>query len=112
DLRSICREIIKVPESKPIDHLPREFQLRKIQMAVVLDEYGGTAGIVTLEDVLEQIVGALHDEFEEPVPEVRQLSQHQFLVDGKTPVSDLRNDFELELPTNGANSSDTVGGWI
>jgi CBS domain containing-hemolysin-like protein len=112
NLEAIRRDIIVVPETKPIDHLLREFQVRKLHMAVVLDEYGGTAGIVTLEDVLEQIVGDITDEFEEPAPEVRQVNNHEYLVDGKALVTDLRNEFDLEIPANGDNSADTIGGWI
>ncbi len=109
DLSSIRRDIVVVPESKQIDDLLREFQRRKIHMAVVLDEYGGTAGIVTLENVLEEIVGEIHDEFEEADPEVKELGDHCYLVDGKVTLTDLRNDFRMEIPQNGA---DTVGGWI
>lgn len=109
DLRDVKRDIIFVPETKSIDPLLREFQLRKMHMAVVVDEYGGTAGLVTLEDVLEQIVGEIHDEHEEPAPEVQPLGEDRFLVDGKVALADLRADYEIDLPTNG---SDTVGGWI
>jgi CBS domain containing-hemolysin-like protein len=109
DLREIRREIVFVPETKSIDQLLREFQLRKMHMAVVVDEYGGTAGIVTLEDVLEQIVGEIHDEFEEPQREVQPLADDRFLVDGKVMLADLKADYEIELPQNG---SETVGGWM
>jgi CBS domain containing-hemolysin-like protein len=78
-------------------------------MATVVDEYGGTAGIVTLEDVLEQIVGEIHDEHEEPLPEVQPIGPDEFLVDGKVLLADLRADYEINLPQNG---SETVGGWM
>src|SRR5205823_7914768 len=109
DLRSIRRDIVRVPETKPIDQLLREFQYRKIHMAIVLDEYGGTAGIATLEDVLEEIVGDIHDEFEEPAPEVRDLGDGRYLVDGKLALTDLRNDLGIDLPADGI---DTIGGWV
>jgi len=109
DLQAIKREILFIPESKSLDHLLREFQLRKMHMATVIDEYGGTAGIVTLEDVLEEIVGEIHDEDEEPLPEVQALDSDRFLVDGKVLLSDLKVDYELDLPSNG---SETVGGWV
>ena len=109
DLRSIRREVMFVPETKSIDHLLREFQVRKMHMATVVDEYGGTAGIVTMEDVLEQLVGEIHDEHEEPLPEVQPLDGDRFLVDGKVLLIDLKADYEIEIPPNG---SETVGGWI
>ncbi|MCC2670107.1 MAG: hypothetical protein K0Q72_2578 [Armatimonadetes bacterium] len=109
DIRQVKRDIIFVPETKSIDQLLREFQLRKMHMAVVVDEYGGTAGIVTLEDVLEEIVGEIHDEFEEPLPDVQIIAEGQYLVDGKVMLSDLKVDYEIELPEN---ESETVGGWV
>ena len=109
DIRSIRREIVFVPETKSIDQLLREFQLRKMHMAVVVDEYGGTAGIVTLEDVLEQIVGEIHDEFEEPKPEVTPLNENEFLVDSKVLLMDLKADYDIDIPVI---ESETVGGFI
>jgi len=109
DIRKARREVIFVPETKSIDQLLREFQLRKMHMAVVVDEYGGTAGIVTLEDVLEEIVGEIHDEFEEPLPDVLRVSADELLVDGKVMLDDLKTDYEVELPEN---ESETVGGWV
>jgi CBS domain containing-hemolysin-like protein len=109
DIRRIMRGILMVPETKSIDQLLREFQYRKMHMAVVLDEYGGTAGLVTLEDVLEEIVGEIQDEFEQEEPEVVPLDSDTFLVQGKASLSDLREDLKLELPPNGA---DTIGGYV
>ena len=109
DLRAIAREILSVPETKPIDQLLREFQYRKMHMAVVLDEYGGTSGMVTLEDVVEEIVGDIYDEFEEPETDVQPLPDHQYLVDGKVLISDLKADYEIDIPPNGA---DTVAGYV
>jgi len=109
DLRSIARQIVIVPERKSIDALLREFQYRKMQMAIVLDEYGGTAGLVTLEDVLEEIVGEITDEFEEEAPDVQALGQGRYLVDGALPLLDLREDLGIDIPPNGA---DTLGGFV
>jgi CBS domain containing-hemolysin-like protein len=108
-LEEVKRDIVFVPETKSIDQLLREFQVRKMHMAVVVDEYGGTAGIITLEDVLEEIVGEIHDEFEEPLPEVQPLGANQLLVDGKVLLDDLRADYGIAIPPNG---SDTLGGWM
>jgi CBS domain containing-hemolysin-like protein len=109
DLRTIAREIVMVPESRSIDSLLREFQYRKMQMAIVLDEYGGTAGLATLEDVLEEIVGEIQDEFEEEVPDVQELGQGRYLVDGSLPLLDLKEDLGIDIPPNGA---DTLGGFV
>jgi CBS domain containing-hemolysin-like protein len=109
DIRRIRRDILMVPETKSIDHLLREFQYRKMHMAVVLDEYGGTAGLVTLEDVLEEIVGEIQDEFEQEEPEIQPIDENTFLVQGKASLSDLREDLKLDLPPNGA---DTIGGYV
>jgi CBS domain containing-hemolysin-like protein len=109
DLRLLRREILFVPETKPLDQLLREFQRRRMHMAVVLDEYGGTAGILTLEDVLEQIVGEIHDENEEPEPVVQLLDDGAYLVDGRVLLTDLAADHQVHLPGNGA---ETVAGWV
>jgi len=109
DIRDIMYEILFVPETKSIDQLLREFQLRKMHMAVVVDEYGGTAGILTIEDVLEQIVGEIYDEREEPRPEVQPQGEDRFLVDGRVLLGDLKADYDIEIPPNG---SETVGGWM
>lgn len=109
EIRSIVRDMLFVPETKSIDQLLREFQVRKMHMAAVVDEYGGTSGIVTLEDVLEQIVGEIHDEFEEPLPDVQPLAEDEFLVDGRVLLADLKAEHQIDLPPNG---SETVGGWL
>lgn len=109
DLRSIARQLLMVPESKPIDQLLREFQARRKQMAVVLDEFGGTAGLVTLEDVLEEIVGEIEDEFEQPPSRVQELCPDRYLVDGKAPLEELREQIGLQIAPNGV---DTLGGYV
>jgi CBS domain containing-hemolysin-like protein len=109
ELRSIARELLMVPETKSIDQLLREFQYRKMHMAVVLDEYGGTSGLVTLEDVLEEIVGEIQDEFEHEVPEVQELGDNRYLVDGKALLEDLRDSLKLSISPNGV---DTLGGFV
>jgi CBS domain containing-hemolysin-like protein len=109
DLRAIARELLMVPETKPIDLLLREFQVRKKHMAVVLDEFGGTAGLVTLEDVLEEIVGEIEDEFEEALASVRELGDGRYLVDGSAPLEELRERIDLRITPNGV---DTLGGFV
>src|SRR5438094_10380049 len=80
-----------------------------MHMAVVLDAYGCTAGLVTLEDVLDEIVGEIHDEFEQEEPEIQELDENTYIVQGKASLSDLREDLDLDLQPNGA---DTIGGFV
>jgi len=98
-LRSKMRNAYFVPETKPLRALLHEFQNQKLHIAVVLDEYGGTAGIVTLEDILEELVGEITDEYEEKPPEpVKQIDQNTIEADARTYVDDLNDQFELNLP--------------
>ncbi len=109
DLRRVMRTMHFVPETQPLDRLLREFQRSHHQMAIVLDEFGGTAGLVTLEDVVEQIVGEIHDEHEEEHPNLIPIAGGRWQVDGGVHLDDLREDQHVDLPTDDA---DTVGGWV
>ena len=110
-LRGRMREVYFVPESKPLRSLLHEFQNQKLHIAVVLDEYGGTAGIVTLEDILEELVGEITDEYEETPPEsIRKIDGNTIEVDARTYVDDLNDDYELDLPED--EDYDTVGGFV
>lgn len=110
-LASRMREAYFVPETKPLRSLLHEFQNQKLHIAVVLDEYGGTAGIVTLEDILEELVGEITDEYEEEPEEfVRQVDDHTLEVDARTYVEDLNDRYELDLPED--EDYDTVGGFV
>ncbi len=110
-LRDRMREAYFVPESKPLRALLHEFQNQKLHIAVVLDEYGGTAGIVTLEDILEELVGEIADEYEETPPEsIKKVDEHTIEVDARTYVDDLNDEFELNLPDD--EDYDTVGGFV
>ncbi len=109
-LRQIMREVLFVPELTPVPKLLRQFQTSHIHLAVVVDEYGSTVGIVTLEDVLEEIVGEIEDEFD---PEKRTdfISEGTgFRVSGLYPLHDLRD--RLNLPELEAEDVDTVGGYV
>lgn len=111
ELRGRMRDVYFVPETKPLRELLHEFQGQKLHIAVVLDEYGGTAGIVTLEDILEELVGEITDEYEEVPPEpVRRIDQNTIEVDARTYVDDLNDRFELNLPED--EDYDTVGGFV
>jgi putative hemolysin len=111
NLRSKLRNAYFVPETKPLRALLHEFQNRKLHIAVVLDEYGGTAGIVTLEDILEELVGEITDEYEEKPPEpVKEIDQNTIEADARTYIDDLNDQFELNLPED--EDYDTIGGFI
>ena len=110
-LRDKIREAYFVPESKPLRALLHEFQNRKLHIAVVLDEYGGTAGIVTLEDILEELVGEITDEYEEtPAEPIRKIDEDTIEADARTYIDDLNDEFELNLPED--EDYDTIGGFV
>jgi putative hemolysin len=111
-LRTLLRPPVLVPESMTIDDLLHELQRRKVHIAIVLDEYGGTAGLVTIEDLLEEIVGEIQDEYDVEEPMVVRLSEHQARVDGRADVDELRELFDIELELVDEDEYDTVGGLI
>ena len=105
------RQAYFVPETKPLRTLLHEFQNQKLHIAVVLDEYGGTAGIITIEDILEELVGEITDEYEEKQPEpVKRIDETTIEVDARTYIDDLNDDFKLNLPED--EDYDTVGGFV
>jgi putative hemolysin len=111
-LRTLLRPPVLVPESMTIDDLLHELQRRKVHLAIVLDEYGGTAGLVTIEDLLEEIVGEIQDEYDVEEPMVVRLSEHQARIDGRADVDELRELFDIELELEDEDEYDTVGGLI
>jgi putative hemolysin len=106
--RDIMREAIFIPETARVDALLRQFRARKQHIAIVLDEYGGTAGLVTLEDLLEEILGEVGDSLDHE-PEVQPLPNGSSLIDGLMPIDDLNEHFNLNLSDP---SYDTVAGFI
>jgi putative hemolysin len=111
-LRSLLRTPVFVPESMSVDDLLHELQRRKVHLAVVLDEYGGTAGLVTIEDLLEEIVGEIQDEYDEEEPMIVHLSDDEARVDGRAAVDDLAELFDTQLGLEDDDEYDTVGGLI
>lgn len=112
ELRGVLRDAMMVPQSKSVRQLLTEFKSRKVHIAIVLDEYGGTAGLVTIEDVLEEIVGEIQDEYEptDDSPTIQRLSEHAIQVDARVYVDDLNDELGLALPEDA--DYDTVGGFV
>src|SRR3954447_18394878 len=111
-LRAILRTPVFVPESMSVDDLLHEFQRRKVHIAIVLDEYGGTAGLVTIEDLLEEIVGEIQDEYDEEEPLIVRLSDDEARIDGRAAIDDLEELFDIDLGLDDADEYDTVGGLM
>jgi putative hemolysin len=111
-LRTLLRTPVFVPESMTIDDLLHEFQRRKVHIAIVLDEYGGTAGLVTIEDLLEEIVGEIQDEYDVEEPLVEVLDDHTVRIDGRSSVDSLLDLWDLKLPLDDEDEYDTVGGLM
>jgi CBS domain containing-hemolysin-like protein len=95
-----------------IDDLLHEFQRRKVHIAIVLDEYGGTAGMVTIEDLLEEIVGEIQDEYDEEEPLVEHLDPDRVRVDGRASIDDLLDLWDMKLTLGDEDEYDTVGGFV
>jgi len=112
NLRSILRTPVFVPESMSVDDLLHEFQRRKVHIAIVLDEYGGTAGLATIEDLLEEIVGEIQDEYDAEEPLIVRLDDDQARIDGRADIDDLADLFGTDLGLDDADEYDTVGGLI
>lgn len=97
NLYDLKRPILFVPEGTPIDQLLREFQSKKIHMAVIVDEFGSTSGLVTIEDVLEEIVGEIQDEFDQEQPKIFKQADDSFLIDGKATLREVEQSLDLAL---------------
>ncbi|MEL7044517.1 MAG: transporter associated domain-containing protein [Pseudomonadota bacterium] len=110
DIRSLLRQTVVVPESKRLNVLLREFRENRNHMAIVIDEYGGVAGLVTIEDVLEEIVGEIEDETDETEDQfIRRITDDDFFVRALTPIEDFNEYFATELSNE---EFDTIGGLV
>jgi len=114
DWLKIIRKPFFVPENKKIDDLLKEFQTRKTHLAIVVDEYGGSSGIISLEDILEEIVGEISDEFDDEDLVYSKLDDFNYVFEGKTPLNDMYRvldidgeDFESEK-----GESETMAGFV
>ena len=109
DIHPLVRDCLVVPENKPIEELLREFQRRKLQMAIVIDEWGSVEGLLTIEDVLEELVGEIQDEFDRDEAAIEQLGENIFAIDGRIPIEEVNEHFGLDLQHE---DFDTIGGYV
>ena len=109
ELADIVRPPMFIPDSKPLDDLLHEFQERRVTMALVVDEYGGTEGVVTIEDLLEEIVGEIEDEFGTEEPPITRVNEREVVVDGRVTLDELNELFQARLEGDGF---DTVAGLL
>jgi len=114
DWKALLREPFFVPENKKLDDLLKEFQSKKSHLAIVVDEYGGTSGLVSLEDVIEEIVGDISDEFDDESLNYSQLDDKVFLFEGKTNLKDFYRIIEVEEETfeNNKGEAETLAGFV
>ena len=108
-VQPLVRPAYIVPESKRINDLLEELQQAKVHLAVVVDEFGGTAGVVTIEDILEEIVGEIQDEYDSETPQVEIISESEAIVDGRLSIDDLDDEIDIVWPEP---ASGTLGGYI
>jgi CBS domain containing-hemolysin-like protein len=108
-VQNLVREVYYVPETKPASELLRELQKRKIHIAIVVDEYGGMAGLVTIEDILEEIVGEIQDEYDSDEFLMERVTDHEYIFNARTDLDDINHIMSIDLPTD---ESDTLGGLV
>lgn len=108
-LLAIARDVLFVPETMRIDTMLREFQQKRIHMAMVIDEYGGTSGLVTFENVIEELVGEVQDEFDHEAPRIRKITDTEFLIDGVASLDEVNDALDTRLHSEEA---DTIGGIV
>ncbi|HOK62750.1 MAG TPA: hemolysin family protein [Soehngenia sp.] len=111
DIMKILREPYFVPENKPIDELFIDMKRKKMHMAILIDEYGGFSGIVTMEDLIEEIVGDIDDEYDYDEPDILELNNNIYLVRGSTSIKELNNTLDLDIDEEN-EFYDTIGGFL
>ena len=109
NIKEIMREPYFVPESKDIDELFKEMQQNKVQMAIVIDEYGGTAGLITMEDILEELVGNIFDEYDEEIVDIKKIDDNTYILSGTITSYELKKVFNIELPEG---DYETLSGYL
>ncbi|MDG5467725.1 hemolysin family protein [Deltaproteobacteria bacterium IMCC39524] len=108
-LTEVMRTPYFIPETKRIDDLLKDFRTRRVHMAIAVDEYGGTSGLITIEDLLEEIVGDIQDEYDLEVPWLQPQEDGTLLVDARANVEELEEYYDIEIPRE---KFDTVGGYL
>ncbi|MDR2481850.1 MAG: hemolysin family protein [Spirochaetaceae bacterium] len=108
-IEDIIHKAFFVPETKHIDDLLHEFQGKHVHIAIVVDEYGGVSGIVSLEDIIEEIIGDIQDEFDNEMEDIIKLNDNSWLCDARINLSDLAKELNIELPNE---EFDTLGGFV
>lgn len=111
-LQKVLRDAMMVPESKSVRELLSEFRAKQVHIAIVLDEYGGTAGLVTIEDILEELVGEIQDEYERPAQtqDITRVDEHTYEIEGRVDIDDLNDELDVELPDD--EDYETIGGFV
>jgi CBS domain containing-hemolysin-like protein len=109
DIRALLRKPFFVPVTKHIDDLLKEFRRKKVHIAVVVDEYGGVSGVVCMEDIIEEIVGDIQDEFDHEIEDIVTIGEGVWLCDARVNLEDLAEEIGLEFPTD---DFDTLGGFV
>lgn len=109
NFKEILRRAFFVPESKKIDSLLRDFKRKHVHIAIAIDEYGGVSGIVCMEDIIEQIVGDIRDEFDEEQDDITKIADGIWICDARVDLDDLQEALEVEMPTQ---EFDTLGGFV
>ena len=109
NLTKLARKVFVVPESMDVSVLLKMMQKNRSQLAIVVDEYGGTSGMVTIEDIVEELVGDIQDEFDEERSEIEKRDENLFSIDGKMLLEDLEDEFDIKIDDEDV---DTVGGWL
>ena len=109
NIREILRTPYFVPDTKNIDSLFFELQKKKQHIAILIDEYGGFSGIVTMEDIIEEVMGEIDDEYDEEEPEIRKISSDTWELDGSMDLDDIDEELNIDLQSE---SSETIGGFL
>jgi len=109
NIERIIRKPYFVPESKRLDSLLREMRRKRVHIAVAVDEYGGVSGVVCLEDIIEEIVGDIQDEFDNEREDVLEIGENVYLCDARVDIGDLNEELELDIPDD---DFDTLGGFV
>ncbi|WP_407310287.1 hemolysin family protein [Desulfosporosinus sp. SB140] len=109
DITQIKRDILAVPEGMPISHLVQKMRSQRTHMAVVVDEFGGTAGLVTIEDMLEELVGEIYDEFELEQPPIEKVNDHDYILNGRVLMEEVSELLEIQLEEETVS---TIGGYV